>query len=311
MVLAVSEHDSGVWDVATLSGRMAYVTMCLTACWGVLTATGWVRKITGRAALRITHQVLATFAVATAVVHAVTFLLLENGSLAIYQLVLPLVGGGEMRHALGVIGLELMIAAAVTASLQRTVFYRNWLRLHRLAYIGVWLGAMHAWLGAAANGHVSLVWIGGITVLMPAVTLTMLRFLPAHVLARLGVIEAAPTRVDDRRRPVTDDQPPAEDDRPVDGAPTGLRVAVDHGRCRHFALCQVQAPRVFRMLDDGRLRYARNPDADQAPQVHAAARACPMRAINVNASDVNTRDEIRVPETSGPKHRRSTIDLDR
>lgn len=268
MVLAVSEHDVGVWDVATLSGRLAYVAMCLAACWGVLTATGWIRRITGRSALRATHQALATFAMVMAVAHAVSFLLLDNGSLAAYQLVLPLVGGGEVRHALGVVGLELMLAASVTAALQRT-FYRDWLRLHRLAYVGVWLGAMHAWLGASASGHVAVVWLGGITVLMPAITLTVLRFLPPHLLVRVGVIEAEP--------------PPP----PVQEGPTGVRVAVDHERCRHYALCQAQAPRVFRVLDDGRLRYARNPDADQAPQVRAAARVCPMRAIRVDAAEAH------------------------
>jgi sulfoxide reductase heme-binding subunit YedZ len=266
VVLAVSEHDNGVWDVATLSGRTAYVTMCLAACWGVLTATGWVRKITGRAALRSTHQVLATFAMATAVAHVSAFLLLESAPLAAYQLVLPLVGGGEFRHALGVVGLELMLAASVTAALQRTVFYRNWLNLHRLAYVGVWLSAMHAWLGASASGHVPVVWLTGITVLMPAITLTVLRFLPPQLLARMGVIAADP--------PV------------VEGGPIGVRVAVDHERCRHYALCQAQAPKVFRVLDDGRLRYARNPDPDQAPQVRAAARVCPVRAIRVDAAEV-------------------------
>jgi sulfoxide reductase heme-binding subunit YedZ len=307
VVLAVSDHDAAVWDVATMSGRMAYVTMCLTACWGVLTATGWVRKITGRAALRTTHQVLATFAVVTAVVHGMAFVLLDSGGLAVYQLLLPLIGGGEMRHALGVVGLELMIAASVTAALGRTRFHHNWLRLHRLAYIGVWLSAMHAWLGAAASGHVAVVWLGGITVLMPAVTLTMLRFLPPHVLARMGVIEAAPPQADSRL-----DQRQPEDDRPVvENGPTGLRVAVDHGACRHFALCQTEAPKVFRVLDDGRLRYARNPDADQAPQVHAAARVCPMRAIRVNSSDTELPVVLPVPEArSSARHRRSMSDQD-
>jgi sulfoxide reductase heme-binding subunit YedZ len=276
VVLAVSEHDAGVWDVATLSGRMAYVAMCLSVCWGVLTATGWARKITGRTVLRTTHQALATFALALAVSHALAFSLLDNGSLAAYQLVLPFVGGGEVRHALGVVGLELMLAASVTAALQDRAFYRDWLRLHRLAYVGVWLGAMHAWLGAAASGHVAVVWLGGITVLMPAVTLTVLRFLPPRVLVRIGVIAAGP--------PHSEEGPNGDGPR-VDG-PNGVRVAVDHGRCRHFALCQAQAPNVFRMLDDGRLRYARNPDADQAPQVRAAARVCPTRAIRVDTAEV-------------------------
>lgn len=269
MVLAVSEHDAGVWDVATVSGRTAYVTMCLAACWGVLTATGWVRRITGRAALLSTHRVLATFAMAAAVAHVSVLPALESAPLTAYQLVLPLVGGGEVRHALGVVGLELVLAASITAALQRTAFRRNWVHLHRLAYVGVWLSAMHAWLGAAAAGHVPVVWLAGITVLMPAITLTVLRFLPPLLLVRLGVIAADPPA------------PPV-----VRGGPTEVRVAVDHDRCRHYALCQAQAPKVFRLLDDGRLRYARNPDADQAPQVRAAARVCPVRAIRVDAAGV-------------------------
>ncbi|MEU4741813.1 ferredoxin [Actinosynnema sp. NPDC023658] len=263
MVLAVSDHDAGGWDVATLSGRAAYVAMCLSACWGVLTATGWVRAVTGRDALRVTHQALAAFALAMAVAHAVAHALPADGPLAAHQLVLPLVGGGEVRHALGVVGLELMLAAAVTAGLRGTVFRRDWVRLHRLAYVGVWLGAMHAWLGASANGHVAVVWMGGITVLTPAMTLAVLRFLPPPVLVRMGVVE---------------DRPP----RPAHHGAAGVRVAVDHDRCRHYALCQAQAPGVFRMLDDGRLRYARNPDTDQEPQVRAAARVCPVRAIRVD-----------------------------
>jgi ferredoxin/DMSO/TMAO reductase YedYZ heme-binding membrane subunit len=293
VVLAVSEHDAGVWEVATLSGRMAYVAMCLAACWGVLTATGWIHRITGRAALRTTHLVLAAFAMAMAVSHALAFLLLHNDSLAGYQLVVPFVGGGTLPHALGVVGLELMLAASVTAALQSRMFHRNWLRLHRLAYVGVWFGAMHAWLGAASAGHVAVVWLGGITVLMPAVTLTVLRFLPTYALVRMGIVEDGPARsADDQPTDRLSTERLSTDrlvrDRLTDEDPS-VRVAVDHDRCRHFALCQVQAPRVFRVLDDGRLRYARNPDADQAPQVREAARVCPMRAIRVDATEVDDR----------------------
>jgi sulfoxide reductase heme-binding subunit YedZ len=229
--------------------------MCLTICWGVLTATGWVRGLTGRRALRVTHQVLGTFSVVLALTHAVA--LAVGRALPWYAVVLPV---GALRHGLGVVGLELMIAVAVTAGLQRSTFYRSWLPLHRLAYVAVWLGAMHAWLGAAANGTVPVLWLAGITVLVPAVTLTLLRFLPPRTLVRLGVIAPSPTR-----------------------RVQGVRVEVDHGLCRHFALCQAQAPEVFRVLEDGTLRYARNPGPEQAARVAAAARACPLRAVRVEA----------------------------
>ncbi|MEJ2853641.1 MULTISPECIES: ferric reductase-like transmembrane domain-containing protein [unclassified Saccharothrix] len=248
--------------VAPWSGRIAYVAMCLTICWGVLTATGWIRGLTGRRGSRLAHQVLGTFSVVLGLTHAVAFAV--GGALPWHAVVLPI---GALRHGLGVLGLELMIAVAVTAALQRSTFYRSWLPLHRLAYAAVWLGAMHAWLGAAANGTVPVLWLAGITVLVPTITLTLLRFLPPRTLVRLGIIAPSPTRRSSR----------------------SVRVAVDHELCRHFALCQAQAPRVFRLLDDGTLRYARNPEPEQRIRVLAAARACPMRAVRVEVVDEGVR----------------------
>ncbi|MEU7525572.1 ferredoxin [Saccharothrix sp. NPDC042600] len=236
--------------VAPWSGRLAYVAMCLTICWGVLTATGWVRAMPGA---RVTHRVLATFSVALGVTHALA--LAAAGTVEPFAVVLPF---GPPRHALGVLGLELMVAVAVTAALRGAGFYWNRLPVHRLAYVAVWLCAMHAWLGAAANGSVPVLWLAGITVLVPTITLTLLRVLPPEALLRLGIRSA-----------------------PGDAEPAAFRVSVDHGLCRHFALCQAQAPRVFRLLEDGTLRYARNPGPDQADHVAAAARACPMRAVRV------------------------------
>lgn len=239
--------------VAPWSGRLAYVAMCLTICWGVLTATGWVRAMPGA---RMTHQVLATFSVVLGVTHALT--LAAAGTVPPFAVVLPF---GAPRHTLGVLGLELMVAVAVTAALRGVGFYWNRLPVHRLAYVAVWLCAMHAWLGAAAGGSAPVLWLAGITVLVPTITLTLLRVLPPETVLRLG-IHSAP-------------------DPHAAARPAGVRVSVDHGLCRHFALCQAHAPRVFRLLEDGTLRYARNPDPDQADHVAAAARACPMRAVRV------------------------------
>ena len=52
--------------------------MCLTLCWGIFTATGWVRRLTGHQAIRSSHMVLATFTVATGFAHAIVFLLLRE-----------------------------------------------------------------------------------------------------------------------------------------------------------------------------------------------------------------------------------------
>ncbi len=187
MPLAQQTADTGLRGVAAFSARLAYAFMCLTLCWGVLTATGWVRNITGRKALRSGHIALATLTLAFGAIHALSFLFLTSGAFTVVQLTVPL--NGLARHSFGIIGIELMLAVALTAGLQRYTAYRRWLWVHRLAYPAVALTALHSFFGAIANGHLALLWLGGITLLVPTVTLAVLRFLPARVLERIGLVE--------------------------------------------------------------------------------------------------------------------------
>ena len=285
-VVAATSYDAGVRAVSALSARMAYVATCLTLCWGVLTATGWVHRLTGRQALRGGHIVLATFTLATGLTHGLAFLLLDSGGLGFLQVVLPFVDGGLARHALGIVGLELMIAVAITAGLHRVLETSQWVNFHRFSYVGVWLVAMHSWLGAAANGSVSTLWLGGITLLAPAITLTVLRFLPPEPLAKIGLVDTPHVVVDNS--PAPDEPAPVIDpDNPQSATvrtevKDKIAVSVDHQRCHHYGICASQAPKVFRLLEDGRLRYAKNPEASQTPLVEAAAHACPMRAIKMS-----------------------------
>ncbi|HET6499477.1 MAG TPA: ferredoxin [Amycolatopsis sp.] len=59
----------------------------------------------------------------------------------------------------------------------------------------------------------------------------------------------------------------------------GPRISVDNDRCELYGICEWEAPALFRLDRDGRLRYQRQPvPADFAPAA-AAARSCPMQAI--------------------------------
>ncbi|KAA2265272.1 ferredoxin [Solihabitans fulvus] len=60
-----------------------------------------------------------------------------------------------------------------------------------------------------------------------------------------------------------------------------MRISVHNGRCHRYGVCQAEAPEVFQLDQDGRLRYEARPDADQAAQVRMAARCCPMQAIDL------------------------------
>lgn len=58
-------------------------------------------------------------------------------------------------------------------------------------------------------------------------------------------------------------------------------VDVDNNRCQRFAICQQEAPEVFDLGPDGRLRYEAHPDRRHTYRVVQAARCCPMQAITL------------------------------
>lgn len=278
IAIALPQHDIGVREVAALSARASYVFMCLTLCWGVLTATGWIKRLTGLQAIRSAHMILATFTLATGITHAVVFLLLREQGLDVFGIAIPF--SGLARHALGILGLEIMIAITITTGMRRFIRYRNWLRFHQLAYIAVGMVVVHSWFGAIHNGHLALLWLGGITVLTPAVTLTALRFLPPKMLIRAGLLAAAPATTGTQLAVV---EPPP----PGPRVGRKVQVSVDNQRCKRYGICQAESPQLFQLMEDGRLRYVRDPDTDSRAQAQAAARSCPMQAIQLQ--EVRTR----------------------
>ena len=60
-----------------------------------------------------------------------------------------------------------------------------------------------------------------------------------------------------------------------------VSVSVDGNHCHFYAICAAEAPEVFRLPSDGRLRYTSKPDASQTAAELEAARLCPMQAIHV------------------------------
>ena len=259
------DHDAGVRHVAQISARLAYAFMCATLCWGVLIATGWANKITGRQGLRNSHMVLATLALAFGSLHAFAFTLLQLGAFSFVTIALPFVDGGLLRHALGIVGLELMLAIAFTAGLRKKVYYRKWLRLHQVAYAAVTITVVHSWFGAIANGNLAVLWLAGLTILIPTATIAVARFLPPDLLVKLGMLEPEP----------------GFEPEPDGAGGSALDISVDNERCHRYGICQAEAPGLFQLLDDERLRYERRPPPELFAKARAAARACPMRAIEL------------------------------
>jgi sulfoxide reductase heme-binding subunit YedZ len=182
-------HDAGVRELSVLSARLAYALMCLTLTWGVLVGTGWVDRLTGRHALRASHQVFATLTLAFAFVHGVAFLLMDS-PVSVAGLVIPF--SGSFRDTMGVLAFEGMLAASIAVGLKRWTTYWRWLWLHRLAYPAFALGVLHGFFESLAAGRLGAVYVGGLTLLVPAVTVAVLRFLPAKTLTTAGLLEDGP-----------------------------------------------------------------------------------------------------------------------
>jgi sulfoxide reductase heme-binding subunit YedZ len=280
--MALPQHDIGIREIAALSARCAYVLMCLTLSWGVLTATGWVRRSTGHQAVRSGHMMLAVLTLATGLTHAAVFVLLREQSLSLAGVIVPF--SGLFRHTLGILGLELMLAITLTVALRHWMNYRRWLRFHQLAYLAIAMVVVHSWFGAIANGHLAVLWLGGVTVLVPAVTLTLLRVLPPRLLVRAGLLGTMPAaRPPGPQQPASDPSLPSIPAVAVNGTGTArkVRVSVDNQRCQRYGICQAESPALFQLLADGRLHYVRNPDTDDRAGAQAAARSCPMQAIQL------------------------------
>ncbi len=272
--IALPQHDIGVREAAAFSARASYVLMCFTLCWGIFTATGWIRRLTGLQAIRSGHMILATLTVATGFTHAIVFLLLREQGLSLAGITVPF--AGRFRHGLGILGLEIMIAITIATGLKNFMNYRRWLRFHQLAYIAVALVVVHSWFGAIANGHLAVTWLAGVTVLTPAITLTALRITPPNLLIKAGLLSAAPKAA-----------PPSVAEASPNGVMNGHRnskkitVSVDNQRCRRYGICQAESPDLFQLLEDGRLRYVRDPENGKRAGAQAAARSCPMQAIQL------------------------------
>jgi methionine sulfoxide reductase heme-binding subunit len=185
--------DAGVLQLGAVSGRFAYALMCLSLTWGVLVTAGWAGRLTGgRPALRTGHVVTSTLTLAFVFSHMISFMFLRADTWSFIEVFVPFNGGVQLRHTMGILAFEAMLAFSIAVGLRRWLSYRQWLGLHRLSYVAFGLGVVHSWVGAYNNGTLSGLWLLGITFLVPALTVAGLRFMPARALTGSGLFDEAP-----------------------------------------------------------------------------------------------------------------------
>lgn len=188
---AATPYDQGVRHVATLAGYLSYGLMVLTVCFGVLTTTGWARRMADRATLYGGHMMLAVISLTFGVVHAVAYVLQTGVHFTVINATVPLVAGGDAGVAPGIVGLELAIAVAVSVWVQRQLGYRRWHLVHYLAYPAFGLSLLHVAGTSAEVKSMGLLGIGVLGAAAAPALLFLLRLMPARraVAARITPTE--------------------------------------------------------------------------------------------------------------------------
>jgi len=172
-------YDSGVRHVATLAGYLSYGLMALAVCFGILTTTGWARRSVKRATMSSGHMVLAVMALCFGFLHGIAYAFQTGERFTYMMVVVPFVQGGEVAVALGIVGLELGMAAAISIWVQRRLGYRRWHLFHYSTYAAFGLALAHT---VATSPEVrSLRGLGMIVAAAAGATVLMvvLRLLPA------------------------------------------------------------------------------------------------------------------------------------
>lgn len=187
-----ADVDAGVLQLGAVSGRLAYALMCLSITWGVLVSAGWASRFAGRPALRSGHIMLSALTLAFVFSHMISFLALRAEVWSAVEVFVPFNGGVQLRHTMGILAFEAMLAFSIVVGLRRWLSSRQWLGIHRLSYVAFGLGIIHSWTGAYNNGTLAGMWLLGITFLVPAVTVAALRFLPDRALTSTGMFDEAP-----------------------------------------------------------------------------------------------------------------------
>lgn len=266
------DPQQGVQAIAVAVGFASLALLWLGLVLGIVLRDGRALDRVRPATLAAIHHTTMACGLTLGVVHALSWLAVPGGPTRLVDVVVPFTHRTDpVGVALGVAGLELAIAVALSAALRGRLGYHRWRLLHRFGHLAFGLLVVHV---LVMGSHTRQWWVSGPIALVAAVTVGVGLWtsgwasrLP-HLIA--GAF-AAPSR---RARRVT--------------------IHVDASRCTRFGFCQHEAPELFEMRGDGRLRHAWAASAEQVDAAIRAARSCPTRAI------ILSRQAVRVVVAEPP-----------
>jgi ferredoxin len=218
---------------------------------------------------------MAVAALAFVVVHVAANVLRPAAHLSIWDASVPFLDT-SVAITVGILSAEFALVTSVSVWFQRRLGYRAWQRLHLLGYPTYVLAIAHTIMAGSDVRRPLIAIFLAVTVAI-VVVLTLMRLLPSTSTLRSPLVPMH-SMMNPPTGALHSFLEPSEELPDI-----GLRISVDVNRnhCQQYAICEQEAPQVFRMRGDGRLEYEGSPDPDQRDAVRQAARLCPMQAILV------------------------------
>jgi ferredoxin len=267
--------------VAAVVGFLSYFFIWLAVVWGLILRNGWGSTRMRHSMIFGIHHVVATLGLTLATVHAATQLAVPEGPIRVVDVVVPFTNVGDsVGIGVGVIGLELMIASALSILIQKKLGYSRWRALHALNYVAYTLVTGHILLSGTDMG-IPYLWTSVLFAWLMAVVLWISTTTPASR-ARRAVRESVGM--------------------PVSREPD-VTVGVDAGLCARYGFCEHEAPDVFKLTPDGRIAYRASVPADAASEVVRAAQVCPRRAIKLGRVPTAVISAAQQPAEAAPPPR--------
>lgn len=163
MLAATSGTDAEVLRVAQALGFLGFFCLVGAVVWGIASAVRtWPLGPAREEAVELGHLAWAVAGIALVGAHILVHTLRPVAPMTWIEAFVPFAAGGWIVAA-GVAGWLALLAAAGSVLIRRRLAYPVWLGIHRAAYAGFALMAVHVVAAASDDKLASLTWVGTAT----------------------------------------------------------------------------------------------------------------------------------------------------
>jgi DMSO/TMAO reductase YedYZ heme-binding membrane subunit len=223
-------------------GFLAFFLIWLAVMWGMVLRNGWALTWVRHSTLLATHTTVALLGLCLGVVHAAAQLAKPANLFRPIDVLVPFMFYRDpIGTGVGIIGLYIFIAVAMSIMIQKWLGYSRWRALHSMTYVAFTLLVAHVLISGSDTG---ISWLAyGVAGSWVVTVLVWFSTTPAGAAGRRwfgGDQDGAKARSQD------------------------VSVNVNASRCARFAFCEHEAPDVFRLRSDGRLAYRASVPAEES-----------------------------------------------